>query len=463
MINRTKESTKLTHKAQASFQLFIERLHQHWLDVVILTVLFIAAIVLAYKGTQLINAVILDEQARDVWFNADIDRVFRNMTDRGSNHARTRVHPLFSLIAYPPVKLLEQGLRLDSIAAVRAVIATVAATWIAAMFALLRVLGCRRADAVLFSLLAAISAASVFWFIVPETYQFGSLSILLALGFVALTEHRQFSSLWYIGVSALTLSITTTNWMAGLLLTIVNFSRKKALQITISTFCLVTLLWVGQNEIFPSAQFFLGIKGEGKHVVPLDPTGPIQVFNAFIAHTLVMPMINMTEDAQVTSRWPLLSVQSAIPGSGSLWGAIAVISWTALLGLGIWGFFSYKRHTKLRIVLALTLIGQLLLHTIYGFETFLYSLHFLPLLILLAAFSTFTRARPIALLLTGILIVTAGTNNFIQLSQATEVFNSNAPEQYQSLHKMQQTPQALWTPGTGTAIAISTPVREVDD
>lgn len=36
----------------------------------------------------------------------------------------------------------------------------------------------------------------MFWFVVPETYSFGSLTILLARCFVAVTEHRQLSSLW---------------------------------------------------------------------------------------------------------------------------------------------------------------------------------------------------------------------------------------------------------------------------
>ena len=445
-----KAPTKLPHKSHTPLQMSLSRLRQHWPDLLILTTLSTAAIFLVYQGTQLINTAILDERAFDVWFDADLYRVFSNMTELGSDHYRTKVHPIFSLIAFPPVSLLAWGFSLEPIAAVRAIIAIVAALWSAALFALLRVLGCRRADSVLFSLFASVSASAVFWFIVPETYQFGSLSILFALGFVALTEYRQFSSLWYIGISALTLSITTTNWMAGILLTVASFSRQKALQVTTNAFCLVVLLWGVQKAVFPSAAFFLNLREEKQYVASFEASGPIHVFKSFVAHTIVMPAINLAEKP---SRFlPILSIQTSVPGSGSLWGVIAVVAWTALLGLGIWGFFAYRRHTRLRIVLALTLLGQLLLHAVYGAETFLYSLHFLPLLILLAAFSTFTRARPVALLLTAVLVVTAGTNNFIQLSKAAEIVNANAPQRYQVLHQMQQRPTDPWPRGSGHVV-----------
>jgi hypothetical protein len=50
---------------------------------------------------------------QDIWLGVDIARVFDNMTSRGSNHYRLKVHPLFSLIAYPPVTVLEKALHLD--------------------------------------------------------------------------------------------------------------------------------------------------------------------------------------------------------------------------------------------------------------------------------------------------------------------------------------------------------------
>jgi len=63
--------------------------------------------------------------------------------------------------------------------------------WFSSLFILLRLIGCRQFDAALFSILAATSAAAIFWFVIPETYSFGSLSILLALGLTALAQHQK--------------------------------------------------------------------------------------------------------------------------------------------------------------------------------------------------------------------------------------------------------------------------------
>jgi hypothetical protein len=147
-----------------------------------------------------------------------------------------------------------------------------------------------------------------------------------------------------------------------------------------------------------------------------------------------------------------MTTQASIPGSGSLWGTIAVVLWTALLGLGLWGLFSVKQHPKLRLVLGLTLLGQLLLHTLYGSETFLYALHLAPLLVMLAAFSLLTRARPLALVLAAMLVLTAGVNNSLQFQKATDLLEKQAPPRYQVLGQMQQRPAEPWPRGDGHVV-----------
>ncbi len=391
-------------------------LRQHRVDIAIVVALMLMAGFLSYQGAQAIDPVILDEKTIVVkWFTADTMRVFTNMTDRWSDHNRLKVHPLFSLLAFPPVYFLNAILGIQLLAAVKIVIATVASLWLGTLFFLLRLIGCPRFDATLFSLLGASSAAAVFWFVVPETYPFGSLTIVLALAFVALGEYVKLPVFGYVLVSALTLSFTITNWMAGILATIVNYSWKQALQISANAFCLVTLLWGLQKWFFPSAEFFIGDREEQKYILLDESGGLLQVVKSFIAHTMVMPTFNVIERS---NNWHGILTQNSSAGSASLWGAIAVGLWTALLGLGIWGLFSVKQHLKLRLVLGFTLLGQLGLHTVYGDETFLYSLHFVPLLVVLAALSTLTRARWIALVLASILLLSAGANNYLQFNKA---------------------------------------------
>jgi len=100
--------------------------------------------------------------------------------------------------------------------------------------------------------------------------------------------------------------------------------------------------------------------------------------------------------------------------------------------------FRIAPHRPARAVLGLTFLGQLPLHLVYGSETFLYGLHFVPLLVVLAALSTQTPARPVALLLAGALVVTATTNNVTQFTKATSYLHSNA-----------STKSAIGRPGRG--------------
>ncbi len=408
-------------------------LRQHWGDLAIIVILMLVAGLACYQGAQAIDPVILDEKTVVVkWFTADTMRVFTNMTDRWSDHNRIKVHPLFSLLAFPPVYFLNAILGIKAIAAVRIVIAGIASLWLGTLFLLLRLIGCPKLDAALFSLLGASSAAAVFWFVVPETYPFGSLSILIALCFVALGQYIKLSPLWYVLVSALTLSFTITNWMAGILAAVVNYSWKQALQISANAFCLVTVLWGLQKWFFPSAEFFLGDREEQKYILLDESGGPLQVVKSFIAHTMVMPAFSIVERS---NNWHGILTQNSPPGSAYLWGAIAVGAWTALLGLGIWGLFTVKQHLKLRLVLGFTLLGQLGLHTVYGDETFLYSLHFAPLLILLAALSTLTRARWVALVLAGVLLISAGANNYLQFNKASDFLQTHSLSSQQRLDR----------------------------
>lgn len=398
---------------------------QYWLDLLLVVVLGFVAGLASYQGAQLLNPYILTEPAEDVWFGSDISRVWANMVYRWSDHHRTKVHPLFTLIAFPSVYLLSKA-GIEPITAVRMVIAFVASLWLGTLFVVLRLISCRRFDATLFSLLTATSAAAVFWFVIPEIFSFSSLSLLLALCFTVIAQDRKLSSLWYMAVSAVTLSVTTTNWMAGMAIAIANHPWKRALQITVNALCVVVLLWSVQKVIFPSAQFFIGdYRDEVNYVLSPQSGGPLQVIKSFVCDTMVMPTINIGK--YTPHDWLVMSIQSSRPGSASLWGTVAVVLWTALLGLGLWGFFSIKQHLKFRIVLGLTLLGQLALHFVYGEETFLYSLHFVILLVVLVAFSTLTPARPLALLLTGMLVLSAGINNGLQLNKAIEFVESVAP------------------------------------
>lgn len=414
-------------------------------DIAIVVVLAFVAGFALYQITERLYPLITDYQTMDVWFHTDAPRVFDDMTKYSAPHDRTSVHPLFVLLVFPIVNFVKTAFFQTPTTAVKIVLAGVASLWVSLLFVTFRLIGCQQLDAILFSILGAISAAAMFWLAIPDVYPFAGLTILLGLTFIALTEHRKLSPLWYVVVSALTLSITVTNWMLGIHWTIVNHPWKKALLITLKAWVLVVLLVLVQKVIFPTTnagfiKLHSTIQGEEKYIQIKDFAGSLRVIQSFFFHTIVMPSVRMLNDPNL--KLERLSAQISLPGSGSIWGSLATFLWIALLCLGLWGFFSIRKHLRLRVALGLTLLGQLALHLMYGTdETFLYTLHFAPLLLVLAALSTLTPARSLALVLTGMLVVSAGINNVMQLNQAIDLFTSHefTSKQVQSIPSLHDT------------------------
>jgi hypothetical protein len=393
-----------------------ETLRRFWPEIIICGLLGALFASVSYHVSGLSSPAILD----GIWFQADPVRVLGDMTDRFGNHYRIKVHPLFVLLTHPLVTVLRALTGASALTASRLVIAFFAGIWIVLVFSLLRALGCRRLDATIFAVLGAVSASALFWTGLTETYLLGSISVLLALLAVQLTSRQK--SLWIPLASAFSLSVTVTNWMAGLLATAVSFSWKRACLLVATAFCLVVILWGVQKFFYPQCPFFLSQSEEKSYINNPLSGGPVTSIKAFVFNTMVMPRIRPFEDMKSKWRWcGYITVQHDRPGAGSRLGTAAAALWAVLLAIGLWGLVSAREHLKLRLVLGGTLLGQMALHSIYGEETFLYSLHFAPLLLAVAAMGIQTRLRPMVLALATCLIFIAGINNFSQLSRAIEL------------------------------------------
>ena len=447
-----------------------------WRDWLIAALLAVAAAGVCYQASTRVPPILL--QTYDVWFESDLSRVYENMADRWSNHYRTKVHPLFSLLTHPVIYVLKKVVGLTPLTSIRGFTAAVAGIWIGVIYVILRGVGCRPLDAVLFSLIAACSAGSLFWFVVPETYPFGSLSILLAL-LLTMAAERQSAAQWpFVVVSGLTLSFTVTNWMAGIAAAFAHYPWRRAAQITVNAFCLVVLLWGVQKYLFPTAQFFLGDKEETKYLLDPEAGGLLGVARSFFAHSVVMPAFRIADDlgwqalgipgvpevqgTQEVKGWPKLITQSALLGTGSSVAWSATILWFALIGMGAWSFIMMRNHRRFRFVLGTVLLGQFVLHMVYGNETFLYALHFVPLLVILAAFSTLTIARPVALIVATLLLLGMGINNGLQFQQVAQFVNQSRAELYGVREQMEARPMDPWPRGRGHTVLAAPGTAETE-
>jgi hypothetical protein len=133
-----------------------------------------------------------------------------------------------------------------------------------------------------------------------------------------------------------------------------------------------------------------------------------------------MPQVETVRRAAQVN-YPVLSVQSSWPGSSGPFAAIAVFAWVGLLAIGAWSAVKGSAPVPWRKFLVLGLAAQLALHVVFGEETFLFAMHFTPLLILLAATGAETRFRRGVLSLATVLLLFGAVNNWQQFTRSLDL------------------------------------------
>lgn len=358
----------------------------------------------------------------DVWFEADMPTIADLILHRWSDHSRDAQHPLFALLTVIPSNALKSlgasdALRLTTLSAVSA------AAWSLATFVLLRLATPSRRDAIVFTGLAHVSAAAIFWLPTTETYVLGSTTLMIPLALVAWDRGARHGEGWHVAGSALSLAVTTSNWIAGIAGAFCARRATRALQISVNALALVVVLWGVQRVLVPSVPFFIGANHQSRFVFPEAAAGPTAVSRALVFHSIVVPRVDVVPEPKWGTR---MSVQRSPLGSSGAPGAIATAVWTVLLGTGLLSMWRTRRLSPLTPALALTAVAQCALYLCYGEETFLYSLHVAPLLVACAAIATWTSHRrwvtPLAVLLIVLLLV----NNVPALSACLQFFSTTA-------------------------------------
>jgi hypothetical protein len=283
--------------------------------------------------------------------------------------------------------------------------------WAIGFYALGRLTGAGRVASLCFTVLALASAGFQFWFSVAETFFAGSITLLLVLLVAAVAVHRRVGDRWLFVASMASLSITVTNWVAGLALTIVQRPWRRALGISAAVLLVVALLALVQRKLYHwSMLFFLGSREEIQYLNQAAGGSFGDRLIAMLWYPIRIP------DVRVQAEPPpeLNSITVQMNGAGlddwTSWAAIVL--WTLLLAAGVAGLLRTPRWHAFAKVVGLTLAAQIALHLVYGDETFLYAAHFLPLLMAVALFarrSPLGRAAPVVALLTAGLV---GFHNF---------------------------------------------------
>lgn len=392
-------------------------------DLILAILIFLIAGGTAFYRASLLDTVIYSRDNKnrvltaDIYFDGDISKIYRLMTNRsGSEHLITSEHPFISLITYPPIYFLTKVFKISQVNAVYLFVACMAAIWALAFFGLLRIINLQPVDAALITFLGMNSASYVFWFSVPEVFPIGSISIICSLGIVLLAETSKSPFVLYCLANFISFGVTTTNIMVSAIPIIL---RKKIIQgskIIISSLIIASAFFGIEKTIFPQAQFFaFGSNRLSKFILIPSFDRVINVLRGFFLNTIVMPEIGIIEfsDYWISMKF---SVQETLISGTNIIGIISLLLWIILFSISIFSCCKQFRNSLLKQSVVMIIFCQLFLHFFFGSETFLYSMHFLPLLLLLIAFSTQTRFRKISLFMIIALIAFTMINNYGQFT-----------------------------------------------
>lgn len=398
------------------------------IDLLVVLALAVGTALLVYWQAQQIGPDIFKlEPYGDTWFDSDVAAYYITLDNPEIRilYDRAYKHPLLPMIFCLPTFALK-AFHISTINAVHILVSAVASVWMISLFGFLRLLGCQIVDATLLSLLGLVSAAGLFWLPILESYPLGSLGYIWALGLVAFASKKQ-PPFWSGAlISAVNLSVTTTNWLIGWLSTSMAFQWRKVLRINGIAFAIVLFLIAIQKVIFDASLPFEIPGKEFRYIHSSESGSAMNIIQSAFFHTIVMPDIQMIDNPGSADRLSVMTTQFSAPGSGGIFGMIAIGLWSALLALGLWQLFTARTQFKLRTMLGLSLLSQLVLHLIYtGRETFLYSLHFLPFLIGIVALGRFAKQKGLFLILLILTLACVGINNFSQFQQASAFYEMN--------------------------------------
>jgi len=388
----------------------------------------------------------------DLWFDSDTRSVVSNMTDSTRIHWTLYKHPLFSIIIWPITYVVSLVVG-DSLLAMHLVYAANAPITVLLLWWLLGRVGLTVVDRTLLSLLFIVSSSMLFWYSVPETFPFGTNTLLIALHAAISRRPKSVRDYaWQTFASFAALSMTVTNWVSGMIASATAFrlldrpirtiselltgkngrwlSVRGVAIVTACAFLVAAPISLLQNQLFGEASIFFyppHLMNSKQFLFDYRFSSPL--FRPFVM--IFSPIVVGT--LETWNGGTRLMADNFMP---STWyGRVALGLWAALLAGGVWSVLRRLRDgtdleapaRRLAIAASLSLIFMVLLHLIFGYLVFLYVAHTLPYVLSIVALLFLTPARNVARFLTGALIVFALIHNIETLQEAVAFVDTLLP------------------------------------
>lgn len=328
-------------------------------------------------------------RSMDVWFDSDPGRTVSAISWRQHwMHERSNVHPLWSLLITTPFFILSRVMALKAV--VTLYVAVQAFVFGGVLYGTLRAFRLGRLDTILTSALFASTAGAWYWLHVPETFVFSAASILIPVLWLALPRGRHDG--WSATAQSLiSLSITITNWVAGLGAALLAFGWRRAFNISAAAFAIAGALTVVQYRVFPMAGAFFDIWSEEN--LNLGQPGTFwQHVQVFFVHALAAPDVQTWPVGAVRPTDLVSRFQFAAPDL-TLVSTPYLLIWALLIAIGAWAAWKRAVPSKAALLVGGLIAFNFALHSVYGVETFIYAMHFVPLFALVAGWALVQPTR----------------------------------------------------------------------
>jgi hypothetical protein len=378
-------------------------------DAVVVLGFVVLAAALTTVGFEILGSTLWSARSFNVWFQGDAPRVIANFTDLTKSFYRTSVHPIAPVVTTSFVRFLEL-VGLSPAAAAKGLMYGVACLGPAIFYCALRLHGLPRLVAIVFTAVLITSAAFIYWAPAPELAMSAMVTIVVALA--ALAYKGELGLLTWIAISALTLSVTITNWTVGLIASFRKLPFFRFAKVSAAALALVMVISTVQYHVLPMAYRFY--TGGARHETDYFEFGPIAAVRSIFVTTISAPasMVEVQDgDEVVTNQKSGLFDRTPA-------GIAVATAWLAVLGAGVWGGIRTFAVSPVPLGLAMMIAFQVVLHCLYGDPTIMYAPHFLPMIVMTAALSWFTPARWPALALAAFVAVAGGVDNFGQFKAA---------------------------------------------
>lgn len=263
------------------------------------------------------------------------------------------------------------------------------------------------------------SGSFIFWSKIPETHPFSATSVLIPFILLTLPNLKN-KEQWILVGSVASVSLLVTNWTSGLISSAMSLGIKKTICIAVKTLTITAAIWSLQKFFFPSAGFFLDLSEEKNYIQSGGEFSQLRIF--FLDS---FSPLGVTQNFSATLQRPVVLLASNIDNFITPQLIFVWLAWPWILLAGLWN--SIKEIKELLIVRAiiLFLLCEVALHSFYGSnESFMYSLNWMPLLIVISSFASRGRLRLLVLGVAVLLTTVSIPRNMTLDSETKSILNS---------------------------------------